>query len=183
MIPLTQRVHACSIAIAAICGCGTGPGESDKVEYQFSLAASATDTTPERIRSLYCSVFGYFMVDKPVAAEGTARFPVRIERYMDERSGSHVESTMADSSIGEVVLEYSGLGGDSLSFTLGAGSYTETLGPGAIDPTNGPEYSGPWICGPSFPLSNDSTLVAYGFDPNLLLAGDWRVTQSLPMPD
>jgi hypothetical protein len=169
---------------AAVSGCnGTEPGESDAVQYQFALAAVAGDTTPERIRLFSCQVFGYFMVDKPVAREGTVRFPLTIQRYMDERQGTHVESTMADSSITEAVLEYSGLGGDSLSFTLGIGSYTVTLGPGGTKPNYGPEYSGPWTCGPSFPLATDSTLLAYGFDPNFVLVGDWRVSETLPMPD
>ena len=66
--------------------------------------------------------------------EGIVRFPITIQRYMEERSGTHVESTMADSSITEAVLEYSGLGSDSLSFTLGPGSYTVTLGPGGPEP-------------------------------------------------
>lgn len=181
---LRQQLCAASICIAIVSGCnGTDPGESDTVQYQFALAAVAGDTTPERIRSFYCSVFGFFMVDKPVAREGTVRFPLTIQRYMEERRGSHVESTMADSSITEAVLEYSGLGGDSLSFTLGAASYSVTLGPGGTKPNYVPQYSGPWICGPGVPLANDSTLLAYGFDPNLMLAGDWRVSETLPMPD
>lgn len=181
---LRQLLSAATICIAAVSGCnGTKPGESDTVQYQFALAAVGADTTPARIRSFYCSVFGFFMVDKPVAREGTVRFPLTVQRYMDERSGTHVESTMADSSITEAVLQYSGLGGDSLSFTLGAGSYTVTLGPGGTKPDYVPEYSGQWTCGPDVPLANDSTLLAYGFDPNLSLVGDWRVSETLPMPD
>ena len=179
-----HQLYAAGICIAGVSGCnGTNPGESDTVQYQFALAAVGADTTPQRIRSFYCSVFGFFMVDKPVAGEGIVRFPITIQRYMEERSGTHVESTMADSSITEAVLEYSGLGSDSLSFTLGAGSYTVTLGPGGTSPNYGPEYSGQWTCGPDVPLANDSTLRAYGFDPNLMLAGDWRVSETLPMPD
>jgi hypothetical protein len=183
-ITLRQNLCVGSFCIAAVSGCnGTNPGEADTIQYQFALAAVAGDTTPERIRSFYCQGFGYFTVDKPVAHEGTVRFPLTIQRYMEERRGTHVESTMADTSVTEAVLQYSGLGGDSLSFTLGAGSYTVTLGPGGTRPNYGPEYSGPWICGPSVPLANDSTLRAYGFDPNLALAGDWRVSETLPMPD
>jgi hypothetical protein len=181
---LRQQLCAASICVATVSACnGTDPGESDTVQYQFALAAFSADTTPERIRSFYCSVFGFFMVDKPVAQEGIVRFPLTIQRYMEERRGTHVESTMADSSITEAVLEYSGLGGDSLSFTLGAASYSVTLGPGGTKPNYEPEYSGLWTCGPDFPLANDSTLLAYGFDPNLMLAGDWRVSETLPMPD
>jgi hypothetical protein len=181
---LRQQLCAASICIASVSGCnGTDPGDSDTVQYQFAMEAIAADTTPERIRSSYCSLFGFFEVDKPVAREGTVRFPVTIQRYVDERRGTHVESTAADSSIAEAVLKYKGLGGDSLSFTLGAGSYTVTLGPGGIKPDYVPEYSGPWTCGPGVPLANDSTLLAYGFDPDLLLAGGWRVSESLPMPD
>jgi hypothetical protein len=182
----TLRQHLCAsgICIAAISGCnGIGPDEWNTVQYQFALAAVGADTTPERIRTFNCQAFGYFMVDKPVAREGTVRFPLTIQRYMEERRGTHVESTMADTSITEAVLEYTGLGGDSLSFTLGAGSYTVTLGPGGPRPNYGPEYSGPWTCGPSVPLASDSTLRSYGFDPNLALAGDWRISESLPMPD
>ena len=181
---LRQQLCAAGFCIAAVSGCnGTGPGESNLVPYQFSMSAIAGDTTPERIRTYYCSVFGFFTVEKPVAREGTVRFPVMVQRYLDERRGSHVESTMADSSFAEAVLEYSGLGGDSLSFTLGAGSYTVTLGPGGTKPDYAPEYSGPWTCGPGFPLANDSTLNAYGFDADLTLSGDWRVSETPPMPD
>jgi hypothetical protein len=181
---LKDQLFAASICVATVSGChGTDPHESDTVQYQFALSAVAGDTTPERIRSSYCSVFGFFAVEKPVPREGTVRFPLTIQRYVDERRGTHVESTSADSSITEAVLQYSGLGGDSLSFTLGAGSYTVTLGPGGTKPDYVPEYSGPWTCGPGVPLANDSTLRAYGFDPNLVLAGDWRVSEIMPMPD
>ena len=60
---------------------------------------------------------------------GTVRFPVYLEHLFETR-GEHFETTSADTSIAEAVLDYIGLGDDSLQFVLGAGSYTVSLGPG-----------------------------------------------------
>jgi hypothetical protein len=102
------------------------------------------------------------------------RFPVKVERRLFERFGNHDETTRADSSIAEGVLEYTGLGDDSLQFVLAAGPYTVSLGPGGLAPNPPPEYAGDWTCGPDVPLAQDSTLLAYGFDPDLQIPGTWR---------
>jgi hypothetical protein len=102
------------------------------------------------------------------------RFPVKVERRVFERRGNHDETTRADSSIAEGVLEYTGLGDGSLQFVLAAGPYTVSLGPGELAPFPPPEYEGEWTCGPDVPLAQDSTLLAYGFDPNLQIPGTWR---------
>jgi len=163
-------------------GCGTGPDEKrDTIHYQFALAAFGSDTTADRALSYDCVVAGYFQLPKPVPLNGTVRFPLTISRRLSEQRGTHSETTSADSTIGEAVLEYTGLGGDSLSFTLGAGPYVVTLGPGAEVTTEPGEYAGPWTCDVEVPLARDSTLSAYGYDPNLQIPGTWRISELLPI--
>jgi hypothetical protein len=172
---------ACVMAFAG-CGDGSGPGDNDQtIQYQVALAAFADDSTIERVRSFECLVYGFFTVPAPVVPQGSARFPVRVERRMIERRGTHLESTAADSAIGEALLEYTGLGGSSLTFTLHAGPYTTTLGPGGLVPSEPGEYAGDWTCGPAVPLAHDSTLVAYGYDPSLEHLGTWRVSELRPV--
>lgn len=178
-----MRPVAAVLCSLAVVGCGDGPGPDDEVgaaHFQFALAAFGGDTTPERVRSHDCLVFGFFQVPLPVETQGTVRFPITIHRNLGEQRGTHLESTSADSTVGEAVLEYSGLGDDSLQFTLGAGPYTITLGPGSKVPSEPNEYAGDWTCGPDVPLANDSTLLAYGFDSDLELAGTWRVSELVP---
>jgi hypothetical protein len=174
-----------AVAVAAAVSCGDGRTEPDHdipVRYQFALAAFGGDTTPERARSYDCLVYGYFEIPEPVPASGTVRFPVKVERRLFERRGNHDALTRADSSIAEGVLQYTGLGDDSLQFVLAAGPYTATLGPGELAPYPPPEYAGDWTCGPDVPLAQDSTLLAYGFDPSLEVSGTWRVSELQPTP-
>lgn len=181
---ISLRLSASGICMMAFgaCGDGSGPGDNDQtIQYQFALAAFADDSTVERARSYECALYGVFTVAVPVVAQGSVRFPVRVERQMTERRGTHLESTAADSSIGEALLEYTGLGGNSLRFTLHAGPYTTTLGPGGLVPSEPGEYAGDWTCGPAVPLAHDSTLVAYGYDPSLEHPGTWRVTELRPV--
>lgn len=100
---------------------------------------------------------------------------------MIEQRGSHSETTSADSTIGDAVLEYTGLGGDSLTLSLGAGAYVITLGPGASSLPGRGEYAGSWNCNAEMPLAQDSTLNAYGYDPNLEIPGTWRITELVPI--
>jgi len=162
------------------CGNGTEPGNGP-AQYQFALEAFGGDTTAERARAYDCFVYGFFQVPQPVVSSGVARFPLRVERRLFESSGRHAESTLADSTIAEAVLEYSGLGEGMLSFVLTAGQYTTTLGPGASTPGFPTEYRGECTCGPEVPLAQDSTLLAYGYDAGLQLAGNWRVSELLPI--
>jgi hypothetical protein len=159
---------------AAACGDGVGPRDTP-VHYQFALAAFGADTTPERTRSYECFVFGFFDLARPVSPTGTARFPITVERRLYETRGKHSEMTRADTTISEAVLDYDGLGRNILQFVLAAGPYTVSLGPGALE--YGYEYTGEWTCGPDVPLAQDSTLLAYGHDPGLRLAGTWRVSE------
>jgi hypothetical protein len=124
---LRQYLGASGICMLAFSACSDGPGpneETETVQYQFALAAFGGDSTVERVRSYECLVHGFFTVPSPVVLQGSVRFPLTVERRMGERRGRHVESTSADSTVEEALLEYSGLGGDSLTFTLGAGSYS-----------------------------------------------------------
>lgn len=176
------RTIALAGGVAHAAGCGTGPNDkTETVHYQFALAAFGADTTSERIRSYDCVVSGTFQVPKPVPSSGTARFPVTITRHLAEQRGTHLETTSADSSISEAVLEYTGLGGASLTSTFGAGSYVITLGPGATVATEPGEYTGPWSCDVAVPLAQDSTLGAYGFDPNMEIPGTWRISEERPI--
>jgi len=101
-----------------------------------------------------------------------------VNRQLQVNSGKHLELTAADTTIGEAVLDYAGLGQDTLRITLGAGSYTATLGPGSSSSTA--HYEGEWICGPEVALAQDSTLLAYGYDADLPLVGTWRLSELIP---
>jgi hypothetical protein len=175
--------HLVTIAAVAVgCDDGTGPDTHPAtVQYQFALAAFGGDTTPERARTYDCFVYGFFAVPLPVAAAGRAQFPIRVERRLFETRGNHSEATLADSSIGEGVLEYSGLGQDTLRFVLTAGPYRTSLGPGGLASNAPPECSGEWICGPDVPLAHDSTLLAYGYDAGVTTLGTWRVSEIQPV--
>jgi hypothetical protein len=174
-----QHLSRSGILVITLSGCGTGPGEREFFQYHLSLTAYASDTTPERIRIQECTAASFFDVRRSELPEGTARFPLTIHRGLVDHQGSHTEITAADTNIAEAVLEYGGLGDDSLRFTLGAGPYTVSLGP--EDQSYPGEYSGEWICGPAVPMAHDSTLVAYGYDPNVQIPGTWRVTEIIPI--
>jgi hypothetical protein len=181
---IRQRLTAGGMCLLAVAGCddGPGPGEEQRtVSYQFALAAFGEDSMAERVRYYQCVVHGFFAVAIPLVPQGSVRFPLMIERQMAERRGSHFETTSADSLVEDALLTYSGLGDDSLTFTLGAGPYAIALGPGGQDASAPGEYSGPWTCGAGVPLATDSTLGAYGYDPSLELAGTWRVSELLPV--
>ena len=181
-LPRSWRPMTLLAGLALAAGCGTGPHErSDTVQYQLALAAFGGDTTTDRARTYDCFVAGFFQLPTPAPVNGTVRFPVTISRRLSEQRGTHIETTSADSTISEAVLEYTGLGGDSLSFTLGAGPYIITLGPGAGVQTEPGEYAGPWSCGLEVPLARDSTLGAYGYDPNLEIPGTWRISELPPI--
>jgi hypothetical protein len=168
-----------AVVIAIGCGNGTGPG-GDRVQYQFSLAAFGGDTTAELVRGYDCSLYGTFDLPRPLAADSTVTFPVRVERRLFETRGSHIELTSADTSIAEAMVNYTGLGEDSLQFLLVAGPYSVTLGPGGFTAGNPIEYSGEWSCSPDVPLGQNSTLLAYGYDPDLSIPGTWRLSELLP---
>src|SRR3954471_13260825 len=177
-----SRVLVMNVVAFAGAGCGDGTDPSRRpVDYQFALAAVGGDTTPERARTYDCTMYGYFRIPQPVSPSGTARFPVYLERRLFETRGDHSETTSADTSITEAVLDYTGLGGDSLQFVLGAGSYTVSLGPGGRAFGTPAEYAGDWSCGPEVPLGQDSTLLAYGYGASLRLPGTWRVSEILPI--
>jgi hypothetical protein len=163
-----------------ISGCGTDPSRSDVVHYQVALSASGGDSTADRVRTVDCVIGGFFDVASSDLDSGVAHFPVSASRSLIERSGSHFEQTSADTTLADAVLNYTGLGSGSPTFTFGAGAYTVTLGPGAPVPTEPGEYAGVWSCGPDAPLAQDSTLVAYGYDPNGKIEGIWRVTEMRP---
>jgi hypothetical protein len=169
------------VALAAA-GCGTGPdGTGDTIHYQFALTAFGSDTTAERVRSYECIVTGYFQLSRPTTVGGSTQIPITVTRRLSEQRGAHSETTTADSTIADAVLEYNGLGSDSLTFTLGAGPYVAALGPGAGVPTQQGEYAGPWSCGIEVPLAHDSTLGAYGYDSNLRIPGTWRISEDRPI--
>ena len=172
--------HLAIAGVAAGCGDGTGPNQGP-AHYQFALAAFGGDTTTDRARSYDCSLSGFFELPRPVPASGTVRFPVRVQRRLFESRGTHNEMTEADSSIAEAVLEFTGLGDDSLRFALAAGPYTVSLGPGGLASNPPPEYTGDWTCSPDVPLAQDSTLLAYGHDASLQLFGTWRLSELLPV--
>jgi hypothetical protein len=163
-----------------ISGCGTAPSKSDVVHYQVALSATGGDSTADRVRTVDCVIGGFFDVASSDLDNGVAHFPVSASRSLIERTGSHFEQTSADSTIADAVLNYTGLGTGSPTFTFGAGSYTVTLGKGAVVPTEQGEFTGPWSCGPEAPLAEDSTLGVYGYDPNQPIEGTWRVTEMRP---
>jgi hypothetical protein len=170
-----RHLGAGGIFLMAFSACGTGPGEREFFHYSLSLTAFARDTAVGGTRTHECTASAFFDVQKAQLPEGTVRFPLTIHRGLIDQQGGHVEMTSADTSIAEVVLQYAGLGEDSLSFTLGAGSYTLTVGLQAE--TYPGEHSGPWTCGPDVPLAQDSTLLAYGYDPNVQVPGTWRIAE------
>ena len=173
------RLLATPLALAMVlAGCGSDPNDGP-VQYQIGLSAFGSDTTDEGVRHHGgCQVYGSFEIARPVPASGTIRFPVRVQRDLHEMRGKHSESTNADSTIAEGVLDYVGLGDDSLRFTLGAGPYTATLGPGAF--ASG-AYSGEWICGPEVPLAQDSTLLEYGYQADRQIVGTWLMMELIPI--
>lgn len=169
------------VGLGGVTGCGTDPNRPD-VSYFFNMNASAADTTAEGIRTFSCSVYGSFQLANPAPANGTVSFGADIGRTLQLQNGQHFESTLADTSISEAVLEYSGLGSSTLSFTFGAGDYTVSPPPGTPTLGQAGTYAGDWSCGPDFPLANDSTLGAYGSDPNLSLEGGvWQIQEILPI--
>jgi hypothetical protein len=182
MLNVAHRITMVGGVALAAAGCGTGPdGKSDMVHYQFALTAFGGDTTAERARSYECILTGSFQLSNPGPVSGAARFPITVTRRLSEQRGAHSETTSADSTITDAVLEYDGLGSDSLTFTLGAGPYVAALGPGAGVPTQQGEYAGPWSCGIEVPLARDSTLSAYGYDPTLEIPGSWRISEDRPI--
>jgi hypothetical protein len=161
-------------------GCGTGPDDPLIASYQVFMYAVGSDTTAERVQSYDCIVTGSFTINTPVPPSATVHFPLNISRTLSEIRGTHREFTSADSTVGDAVLEYSGLGEASLSFSLTAGPYVVSLGPGANVPATA-EYTGPWTCGPDLPLAQDSTLNAYGYDGSRQISGDWRISENFPI--
>jgi hypothetical protein len=111
------------LGLGGVTGCGTDPNRPD-LSYFLAMNGSAGDTTAEGIRTFSCLVNGAFQLSNPAPTSGTVSFGVDIRRNLLLQNGQHFESTLADTSIGEAVLEYSGLGSGTLSFTLGAGPYT-----------------------------------------------------------
>jgi hypothetical protein len=171
---------AAAVLIGAGCGDGTGPG-GNQIQYQLALTAFGSDTTVERVRGYECFLYGFFTLPLPVSADSLVTFPITVQRRLLETRGTHSEVTSADTAIAEATLDYTGLGEDSLQFLLTAGPYTVTLGPGGFAPGNPTEYSGEWSCSPDVPLGQDSTLLAYGHDPDLSIPGTWRLSELLPI--
>jgi hypothetical protein len=169
------------VSLGAIMACGTGPDHPATLGYFLSMNASTSDTTPERIRSFNCSVSGSFRLPNPAPASGTVRFGASVTRTVDEQSGRHFETTRADTTYSAAVLFYSGLGDDTLGFTLGAGAYTVSPESGGASQVEPGTYLGTWSCGPDFPFSQDSTLGAYGLDPNLQFEGVWQIQEERPI--
>ena len=102
-------VYACADPdLLARCSGGCPGLGIRNVHYQFALVASGADTTPDRIRGYDCVVAGFFQLPKPIPVSGTARFPVVVTRHLQEQRGNRFETTSADSSISEAVLEYTG---------------------------------------------------------------------------
>jgi hypothetical protein len=168
------------LALGGATACGTGPDRPNTVEYYLNMNAYSSDTTSQRIRTFVCSVSGTFQLTNPAPASGSLTFQASVIRSVDEQSGHHFETTRADSSYSDAVLSYSGIGGDTLSFTLGAGAYTVSPAPGELLAQER-AYAGSWICGPDFPLAQDSTLGAYGFDPAVELEGVWQIQEIIPI--
>lgn len=173
------RLLATNLAAAALALGGCGENEPNRMaQYQFLLTASGSDSTVEGLHTHDCLVTGSFDLTRPVPRSGVVRFPVQVNRQLQVNGGKHLEITSADTTIDEAVLDYAGLGQDSLRFTLGAGSYTVTLGPGGL---SSGEYSGNWTCGPELPLAQDSTLLAYGYDADVPRVGNWRLFELIPI--
>jgi hypothetical protein len=169
------------VMLGAVMGCATGPDHPATLGYFLSMNASISDTTPERIRTFNCGVSASFHLPNPAPASGTVRFSASVTRTVDEQGGRHFETTRADTTYPEAVLDYSGLGDDSLGFTLGAGAYTVSPDSGGVSRVEPDTYIGTWNCGPDFPFSQDSTLGAYGLDPNLQFEGVWQIQKERPI--
>ena len=178
----TQRsLLLLQLAIAvAVAGCGRTEPDETAVHYQFSLEAFGRDSTAERRREYGCFLYGLFEVAAPVSPDSTVTFQVRVERYLLEFRGTHIEQTRADTIITDAELAYTGLGQNNPSFMLTAGHYSESVGPGELASSPPSEYSGAWTCGSDVPLAQDSTLLAYGYDGDFLAPGVWRVSAILP---
>jgi hypothetical protein len=112
------------MSLGGVMACGTGPDHPATLGYFLNMNASISDTAPERIRTFNCGVSGLFQLPNPAPASGTVRFAASVTRTVDEQSGRHFETTRADTTYTDAVLAYSGLGDDTLGFTLGAGAYT-----------------------------------------------------------
>ena len=176
-----RRVFALLASVGGMSGCSSGPDEPTVLSYYLYMNAHTSDTTPERVRTLSCLLEGNFQLENPPPASGNLSLPLSITRTLDEQSVQHFEDTRADTIISDVALEYSGLGGNTLSLTLGAGSFT--LGPTSGELALGEPgtYSGIWACGPEFPLAQDSALVAFGYDANAQLDGVWQIQELRPI--
>ena len=160
------------IALAVTTGCdGTGP-DNPVAQYNFTLQAWGQDSIAGHPREHYCLLNGLFEVPRPLAAHGAVTFSVRVERRVVEVMGTHYEDTRADTSIAEAQLIYTGLGQSTMDAVLRAGPYSVSLAAGERD---GGAYIGSWTCGSDVPLAQDSTLVAYGYDADLLAPGSWEV--------
>jgi hypothetical protein len=165
--------------LSCLAGC-SGPDDPTIAAYQVYLSASSSDTTAQRIRTHDCTASGHFTVPLPVEPTGTVELRLLIRRTLTEYSGTHAELTSADTVVDAALLAYDGLGEGSMSFSLTAGSYS--LAPAAGDRSASyPEYAGDWTCGPDLPLAHDSTLAAYGYDPNLDIPGTWHISENLPI--
>lgn len=169
------------VTLGGVMGCGTGPDHPATLGYFLNMNASISDTTPERIRTFTCGVSGSFQLPNPAPASGTVRFAASVTRTVDEQGGRHFETTRADTTYTDAVLAYSGLGDDSLGFTLGAGAYTVSPDSGGLSQVEPDTYFGSWSCGPDFPFSQDSTLSVYGLDPNLQFDGVWQIQKERPI--
>ena len=168
------------VGLGGMTGCGTDPNRPD-LSYFVFMNASAEDTTAEGIRTFNCTVSGSFQLSNPAPADGSVTFGASLGRNLQLRNGQHFESTLADTSVADAVLQYSGLGSSTISFTLGAGPYTINPSPGEAAVGDPSTYTGAWSCGPDFPLAHDSTLAAYGFDPNRELDGIWQIMEVRPI--
>ena len=109
-----------------------GSKQGDLVYYQVALSASGGDSTAERVGTVDCVIGGFFDVASSDLDSGVAHFPVSASRSLIERTGSHFEQTSADTTIADAVLNYTGLGTGSPTFTFGAGAYTVALGEGLL---------------------------------------------------
>jgi hypothetical protein len=176
-----RRVIALLASVGGISGCSSGPDQPTVLSYNLYMNAHASDTTPERIRTLSCLLEGNFQLENPAPMSGNLGLALTITRMLEEQSVQHFENTRADTIFSDVTLQYSGLGGNTLNFTLGGGPFT--LGPLSGDLTFGQAgiYSGTWNCGPEFPLAQDSTLGAFGYDANAQLDGVWQIQEIRPI--
>ena len=164
--------------LTVLAGCND-PEDPTIAAYQVYFQAFGGDTTPQRARTYDCVVTGHFTVPLPLEPSGTVLLDLLIARSLSDQSGNHQELTRADTMVSQAELAYDGLGEDNLSFSLTAGSYNLTPPAGARIPSTA-EYGGDWTCGPDLPLAQDSTLMFYGYDPNIQIPGLWRISENLP---